>query len=224
MRVLLIEDYAPLQKAVVRGLQEAGYVVDAAADGESGAWLTQSNEYDVIVLDLMLPKLDGWSILEQLRQRGCPSQVLVLTAKDQVRDRVRGLELGADDYLIKPFAFDELLARVAALVRRKYNCKSPLLRVADLEIDRNSRTVRRSGEKLELSARELSLLEYLAVRADRVVTRNEIWEHVYGFASIPGSNVIDVYIGTLRKKVERPGWPRLLHTRRGQGYVLGESA
>ena len=199
MRVLLIEDYAPLQKAVVRGLQEAGYAVDAAADGESGAWLTQSNEYDVIVLDLMLPKLDGWSILEQLRQRGCPSQVLVLTAK-------------------------ELLARVAALVRRKYNCKSPLLRVADLEIDRNSRTVRRSGEKLELSARELSLLEYLAVRADRVVTRNEIWEHVYGFASIPGSNVIDVYIGTLRKKVERPGWPRILHTRRGQGYVLGESA
>jgi DNA-binding response OmpR family regulator len=224
MRVLLIEDYAPLQKAIVRGLREAGYAVDAATDGQEGARFVHTGKYDVIVLDLMLPKMDGWSILELLRQRGSQAHVLVLTAKDHVNDRVRGLNLGADDYLVKPFAFDELLARVAALVRRKYNCKSPILRVGDLEIDRTSRTVQRSGEPIELSARELSLLEFLAVRAGHVVSRNEIWEHTYDFESIPGSNVIDVYIGMLRKKVERPGWPRVLHTRRGHGYVLGELA
>jgi DNA-binding response OmpR family regulator len=182
----------------------------------------ETGVYDVIVLDIMLPKLDGWSLLDQLRQRGIQSHVLVLTAKDQVSDRIRGLNLGADDYLVKPFEFDEFLARVAALVRRKYNCKSPLLRVADLEIDRNTRTVKRFGHKIDLSAREMSLLEFLALRRGKVVTRDDIWKHVYDFSFIPGSNVIDVYIGLLRKKIERDGWPRLIHTRRGHGYVLGE--
>ena len=188
-----------------------------------GSCFTETTEFDVIVLDIMLPKKDGWSILEQLRQRGSQAHVLVLTAKDQLADRIRGLNLGADDYLVKPFAFEELLARVAALVRRKYNSKSPVIRVADLEIDRNTRTVRRSGEKIDLSAKELSLLEFLALRPGRVVSRDEISEHVYDFTSIPGSNVIDVYIRLLRRKLERADWPRLIHTRRGLGYVFGDA-
>ena len=224
MKILLIEDYAPLQKAIVKGLSEAGYAVDAAADGHEGACFTKTSQYDVIVLDLMLPKLDGWSILEQLRRRGDQTHVLILTAKDQVSDRVRGLNLGADDYLVKPFAFEELLARVAALVRRKYDRKSPVLRIADLEIDRSTRVVRRGGDPIELSARESSLLEYLAVRSGTVVPRHDILEHVYDFSSIPASNVVDVYIRLLRRKIEKAGRPRLIHTRRGLGYMLGESA
>jgi DNA-binding response OmpR family regulator len=223
MRILVIEDYLPLQTALVRGLREAGYSVDAASDGREGACYAETGEYDAIVLDIMLPKRDGWTILEQLRDQGKQTHVLVLTAKDQLVDRIRGLNLGADDYLVKPFAFEELLARVAALVRRKYNCKSPVIRVADLEIDRNTRTVHRAGERIDLSARELSLLEFLAMRPGRVVSRDEIWEHVYDFSSIPGSNVIDVYVRLLRRKIERHDWPRLIHTRRGQGYVLGEA-
>src|SRR5262249_44043096 len=143
-----------LQKAIVKGLREAGYLVDVASDGQEGICYTETSSYDVIVLDLMLPKLDGWSVLERLRERGNSAHVLILTAKDQVNDRVRGLNLGADDYLVKPFAFDELLARIGALVRRKYQNKSPVLRVADLEIDRTKRTVQRGGTAIELSARE----------------------------------------------------------------------
>src|SRR5262249_7660722 len=154
----------------------------------------ETGAYDVIVLDIMLPKKDGWTILAQLREQGSQAHVLVLTAKDHVSDQIRGLNLGADDYLVKPFAFEVLLARVAALVRRKYNPKSPVIRVADVEIDRNASTVHRAGQKIDLSAREYSLLEYLAMRSGSVVSRNEIWEHVYDFRSIPGSNVIDVYI------------------------------
>jgi DNA-binding response OmpR family regulator len=224
MRVLVVEDYAPLQKALVRGLRDAGYAVDATGDGQEGASYARFTEYDVIVLDLMLPRRDGWSILDELRQRRNSAQVLILTAKDQVPDRVRGLDLGADDYLVKPFAFDELLARVAALVRRKYDCRMPVVRVADLEIDRNLRTVRRSGQTIDLSPRESSLLEFLAARPGRFVSRDEIRQHVYDFDSIPGSNVIDVYIRSLRRKVERPGLPCLIHTRRGHGYSLGEIA
>jgi DNA-binding response OmpR family regulator len=220
MRVLLIEDYEPLRKSVVRGLREAGYAVDAAADGEEGAWYAKSGDYDVIVLDLMLPKVDGLTILQQLRAAGNPAHVLVLTAKDTLEDRVRGLNLGADDYLVKPFAFEELLARVGALVRRKYQTKSPVVRVADLEIDTAARSVRRAGRAIELTSREYALLEFLARRAGQVVTRTEIWEHLYDFAAEPNSNVIDVYIRLLRKKLEPPDLPPLIHTRRGMGYVL----
>ena len=208
MRILLIEDYLPLQTAIVRGLREAGYSVDAAADGGQGACFAETGDYDVIVLDIMLPKKDGWTVLEQLRERGKQTHVLMLTAKDRLADRIKGFQLGADDYLVKPFAFEELLARVAALIRRKYNCKSPVIRVADLEIDRNTRLVHRAGQRINLSARELSLLEFLALRPGRVVSRDEIWEHVYDFSSIPGSNVINVYIRLLRRKLERTDWPR----------------
>jgi len=224
MRVLVVEDYAPLRKALSKGLREAGFAVDASGDGEEGLWYAESSEYDVIVLDLMLPKIDGFAIIERLRDAGNRTHILILTAKDAVDDRVRGLNLGADDYLVKPFAFDELLARVRALVRRAYDAKSPLIRVADLEIDAAARVVRRAGKQIELTAREYALLEFLALRAGEVVTRTDIWEHVYDFDSSAQSNVVDVYIGYLRKKIERPRLPRLIHTRRGQGYMLGDAS
>jgi len=220
MRALVVEDYAPVRDAVVQGLTENGFAVDSSANGEEGLWFAEQNPYDVIVLDLMLPKLDGIAVLRKLRAGGSRVPVLVLTAKDEVEDRVRGLDSGADDYLVKPFAFAELLARVRALVRRKYTA-SPIIVIADLEIDTTKRSVRRAGEPIALSAREYALLEYLAHRTGELVSRTEIWEHVYDFRSDAQSNVVDVYIGYLRKKLERDDATKLIHTRRGQGYVLG---
>jgi len=183
--------------------------------------LDSEHTYDVVVLDIMLPKLDGLSLLKRLRAQGSSVPVLLLTARDGVDDRVHGLDTGADDYLVKPFAFAELLARVRALVRRRYDTRDPVVRIADLEIDTTKRAVKRNGEVVVLSAREYALLEYLAMRAGQLVTRTEIWEHVYDFHSDAHSNVVDVYIGYLRKKLERDGAAKLIHTRRGQGYVLG---
>ena len=220
MRVLVIEDYLPLRRSITQGLREAGFVVDASGDGEDGLWHARTNDYDVVVLDLMLPRLDGLSLLKRLRQAGSLVHVLILTARDGVEDRVHGFDLGADDYLVKPFAFEELVARVRALVRRKYGAKSPVLRVADLEIDTGARRARRAGRVLDLTAREYALLHYFALRAGRLVTRPEIWEHLYDFASETSSNVVDVYVGYLRRKLEDDGLPRLIHTRRGEGYVL----
>ncbi len=224
MRVLVVEDYRPIRAAVVELLGEHGFAVDAAADGDEGRWLAESNPYDVIVLDLMLPGVDGWTILRELRARGAPAAVLVLTARDAIDDRVRALDGGADDYLVKPFATAELLARVRALVRRRYARTSPVIAVGDLAIDTAQRRVSRAGEAIALSAREYALLEYLAVRAGELVTRTEIWEHVYDFRSEAISNVVDVYVGYLRKKLEHGGRGRLIHTRRGQGYVLEDAA
>jgi DNA-binding response OmpR family regulator len=224
MRVLVVEDFAPLRKSVVQGLREAGYAVDEAADGEAALWHAQSDEHDVIVLDLMLPKVDGFAVLNKLRGRKCPAHVLVLTAKDTQQDKIHGLESGADDYLVKPFHFGELLARVKALIRRKYDAKTTLVRVSDLEIDISKRTVRRGGQTVDLSGREYGLMEYLALNPERVVTRTELWQHAYDFNASPESNVVDVYIKRLRAKIERPDKPRLIHTRRGQGYIFGEIA
>ena len=221
MRVLVVEDYAPLRKALVKGLREAGFAVDVAGDGQEGLWHAQSGEHDLVILDLMLPKMDGLTILERLRTSGSRTHVLILTAKDAVEDRVKGLNLGADDYLVKPFAFEELLARVQALIRRRYDAKDPVVRVEDLEIDTVARVAHRAGGRIELTAREYALLEFLALRAGQVVTRTDIWEHVYEFDSSAQSNVVDVYVGYLRKKIERPGLHKLIHTRRGHGYVLG---
>lgn len=221
MRVLLIEDYEPLRTSVAQGLREAGLAVDTAADGEEGWWYARSGEHDVVVLDLMLPKVDGWTILQRMREQGSKTHVLILTARDALEDRVKGLNLGADDFLVKPFAFDELLARVRALIRRRYDAKNPLIHVGDLELDTNAKMVRRGEEAIELTAREYALLEYLAARAGQLVSRMDIWEHVYDFHSSTQSNVVDVYIGYLRKKIERSGAPQLIHTRRGQGYLLG---
>jgi DNA-binding response OmpR family regulator len=217
MRVLVVEDYAPVRSAVVEGLTENGFAVDSAGDGQEGLWYAEQNPYDAIVLDLMLPKLDGISLLKKLRANGNAVPVLVLTAKDAVDDRVTGLDTGADDYVVKPFAFAELLARVRALVRRRYEHRAPVVHVEDLEIDTTKRIVKRAGEVVTLSAREYALLEYLAMRAGELVTRTEIWEHVYDFHSEAHSNVVDVYIGYLRKKLGA----NLIQTRRGQGYVLG---
>ncbi len=222
MRVLLVEDYAPLRKAVCQGLREAGFAVDSTGDGNEGLWYAQSNDYDAVVLDLMLPGLDGLSVLQRLRAAGRNAHVLILTAKGTVPDRIKGLNLGADDYLAKPFALDELLARVRALVRRRYEAKDPVVRVADLEINTVTRVARRAGERIELTPREYALLEFLAVRAGELVTRTDIWEHLYDFDSSAQSNVVDVYIGYLRRKLELPGLIRLIHTRRGEGFVLGE--
>jgi DNA-binding response OmpR family regulator len=220
MRILLVEDYAPVRESVAQALEEAGFAVDASGDGEEGLWYGQSGEYDVLVLDIVLPKVDGLSILKALRQGGNQTPVLLLTAKDTVADRVIGLDVGADDYLVKPFALEELLARVRALLRRKYETADPVIRVRDLEVDTVGRVVRRGGERIDLTAREYALLEFLAHRVGEVVSRTDIWEHVYDFHSTVESNVVDVYIGYLRKKMEGPDRPRLIHTRRGQGYVL----
>ncbi len=222
MRVLIVEDYAPLRIAVVKGLSDAGYSVDAASNGQDGLWQAKSADYDVIILDLMLPKVDGLTILRELRETKNNAHVLILTAKDAVSDRIDGLNLGADDYLTKPFVFAELFAQVRALVRRKYGEKNPVLCIGDLEIDTRSREVTRGGESLELTPKEYALLEFLALRAGEVVTRSDIWEHVYDFHSESQSNVVDVYISYLRKKIDQAGMPRLIHTRRGHGYVLGD--
>jgi len=220
VRVLVVEDSVPIQKAVAKGLREAGFAVDVSGDGEEGLWYATSNDYDVVVLDLMLPRVDGLTILKRLRSEGRSTHVLILTARDTVQDRVVGLDLGADDYLVKPFAFEELLARVRALARRAYSAKNPQLTVDDLRLETSTRRVWRGDDEIVLTSREYALLEYLAMRAGEAVTRSDIWEHVYEFKSEADSNVVDVYIGYLRKKVERPGRPPLIHTVRGVGYSL----
>ena len=224
MRLLLIEDYKPLQKSVAKGLREAGFAVDVAGDGEQGLWQATGNEYDAIVLDLMLPGMDGLSLLKELRAAGRQTHVLILTARGEVADRVKGLELGADDYLAKPFAFEELLARVRALVRREYKRKTPIISIADLRIDTAAQRVWRGDEEVSLTAREYALLEYLAMREGEVVSRTDVWGHLYDWASTATSNVVDVYIGYLRKKLDRPGEQSLIRTVRGSGYCLGGDA
>jgi len=222
MRLLVVEDYAPLRDSLAKGLRDSGYAVDATGDGVEGRWYADSNAYDAIVLDLMLPGLGGLDLLRGLRAAGSTVPVLVLTAKDSVHDRVTGLDTGADDYLVKPFAFDELLARLRALVRRGYDRADPVIRIADLEIDTRARRVSRAGAIVPLSAREYALLELLAHRANQVVTRGELWDHVYDFAAEPSSNVLDVTVSHLRRKIDDGHAVRLIHTRRGLGYMLAE--
>jgi DNA-binding response OmpR family regulator len=225
MRILVVEDSARLQRSLGTALRRSGYAVDLAGDGEEGLWLAESNDYDAIVLDVMLPKRDGLDVLRTLRARGKPTHVLLLTARDTVADRVTGLSVGADDYLVKPFALEELLARVQALCRRAYGTKQPRLNVADLELDPAARTVRRAGQAIELTAREFQLLEYLTRRAGEVVSRSDIEAHIYDGHVDPMSNVVDSAICMLRKKlaVADDAAP-LIHTRRGHGYVLAAPA
>lgn len=221
MRLLIVEDYKPLRESLEQGLREAGFAVDAAGEGKEALWFAMSNEYDVIILDLMLPGMDGLTILKKLRSEGCQSHVLILTAKDSLEDKITGLGVGADDYLVKPFAFEELLARVRALVRRAYTKKQTQFTLEDLRIDLSSQKVFISEAEIPLTAREYVLLEYLAMRSGEVVSRSDIWEHVYEFNSSAMSNVVDVYIGYLRKKLKREGKPDLIGTIRGRGYMLG---
>jgi DNA-binding response OmpR family regulator len=220
MRILLIEDSERLRRSVSGGLRKAGYAVDAAADGEEGLWAAQANAYDVIILDLMLPRIDGLSVLRRLREAENNTHVLILTARDTVEDRVLGLRSGSDDYLVKPFAFDELLARVEALVRRSHDTKQPVVRVGGLEIDMARRVARRGPKMLDLPPREFALLEYLALRQGQLVTRTQIESHIYDQQAELMSNVVDSAIYSLRKKIDMPGQPSLIQTRRGMGYIL----
>jgi DNA-binding response OmpR family regulator len=222
MRVLVVEDYDLLRDALSQGLVEAGFAVDATGDGAEGLWYAQGQDYDVIILDLMLPRLPGLELLRKLRAINRRTSVLILTARDTTEDRVTGLDAGADDYLVKPFAFAELLARVRALVRRRYEVGHTVVRVGDLEIDTARRSAQRGGRSLDLTAREYAVLELLALRAGQVVSRSDIWQHVYDFNATAESNVVDVFVARLRRQVEQPGLPRLIHTRRGQGYVLAK--
>ncbi len=225
MRLLLVEDSPRLQRSVMTALKRSGYAVDAAEDGEQGLWLAESNRYDVIILDIMLPKMDGLTVLRRLREAGRQDHVLLLTARDTVGDRVDGLRRGADDYLIKPFALEELLARVEALCRRAYGEKDVTLKVGDLHLDTLARQVTRQGQAIDLTAREYSLLEYLVRRRGEVVTRPEIEEHIYDGDVEPMSNVVDSAICVLRRKLATgDAASSLIQTRRGQGYVMEEPA
>ncbi len=220
MRVLLVEDDLQLSGAVARGLREASYAVDLAHDGDRALYLAGVNPYDVVVLDVMLPGKTGLQVARILRDRGSNARILMLTARDAVEDRVAGLDAGADDYLVKPFAFTELMARIRALLRRTEEVQHPVLRVGDLEIDTRSQQVARGGESVRLTHREYALLEYLARNAGRVVGRAEISEHVWDDHYDPFSNLIEVYISRLRNKLDSRSDEPLIHTRRGAGYVL----
>jgi DNA-binding response OmpR family regulator len=220
VRVLLIEDHRPLVRALRQGLEEEGFAVDVAHDGEEGDYKARTAEYDVIILDLMLPKEDGLTLLERWRKGGMTTHVLVLTARDSIEDKVRGLDIGADDYLTKPFELEELFARLRALIRRRHQVKNPILRIHDLEIDTASRTVKRAGQTIRLTPREYSLLEFLAFHPGKVVTRSMIWEHLYDEHDESTSNVVDVYIRYLRNKIDKGFDPPLILTRWGEGYML----
>ena len=221
MRALVVEDDPAIAAFVARGLREAGYAVDTAADGDTGVEAAVGATYDVAVVDVMLPKRDGLSLIEELRRRGVQTPVLILSARRSVDDRVRGLQAGGDDYLTKPFAFAEFLARVQALVRRASRAPEvTALDVSDLHVDLLSRQVTRAGVVLELRPREYALLEYLARHAGQVVSKTMILSHVWDYNFDPQTNVVDVLVSRLRDKIDRPFAKKLLHTVRGVGYVL----
>lgn len=226
MRLLLIEDEEKVSRLIVRGLTSERFAVDVAADGSSGLELARAYTYDLIILDLMLPKLSGTEVLRQVRLNNAHVPVLVLTARDALDDKVTHFELGADDYLTKPFAFAELIVRVKALLRRgaanQVSGRANVLRVADLELDRLTQQVRRASQKIELTAKEYALLEYLMLHAGRVLSRTMIIEHVWDQSFDGATNIVDVYVRHLRSKVDEGHEQRLIRTVRGAGYVISE--
>jgi two-component system, OmpR family, response regulator len=232
MRVLIVEDDSTIADFVAKGLTEAGYAVDIASDGERGLEMASgrnpsgdhSGPYDVAIVDLMLPKLDGLTVIDRMRARAVRTPVLILSAQRTVDDRVRGLQAGGDDYLTKPFAFAELVARVQALIRRATGATEPTrLSVGDLTLDLLTRHTERAGKSLDLRPREFALLEYLMRNPGRVLSKTMILSHVWGYNFNPGTNVVDVLVSRLRDKIDRDFEPKLLHTVRGVGYVLKES-
>ena len=223
MRILVVEDERKVARFIERGLKEERFAVDVAADGEEGLFRAQSNDYDLIVLDVLMPKKDGFQVLRELRAAKCRARIMMLTARDSVEDRVQGLEGGADDYLIKPFAFAEFLARVRALLRRGTEDGPVSLRALDLMMDLKTRKVSRAGKPVTLSAKEFGVLEYLLRHPDEVVTRTQLAEHVWDENFDSFSNVIDVTVYHLREKVDRGFSPALIHTVRGVGYTLKTS-
>ena len=219
MRVLIIEDEEKVAEFIRKGLQQEGYAVDVVRDGEEGAYQGENFDYDAVILDLMLPKLPGLEVLKKIRARHLNLPILILTAKGSVEDKVTGLDRGASDYLVKPFAFAELSARIRALLRRGAQ-ESTILRLADLEMNTATRTATRAGRKIDLKLKEFSLLEFLLRNARRTVTRTMIIEHVWDIHFDSVSNVVDVHINSLRNKIDRGFTPALIHTVRGVGYVL----
>jgi DNA-binding response OmpR family regulator len=222
MRILIVEDSAVLRDSLAQGLREAGYAVDAVADGKRGLIHAQTTDYDVIVLDWMLPELDGLTALSRMREKGVGAAVIMLTAKDTLDDKVLGLTRGADDYLIKPFAFKELLARVQALGRRRHGQRAPVIRVGPLSIDSTTKTVAVRDQPITLAPREYALLEYLALRLGKPVSRPELEEHLYDDRSQVLSNAIDATVYAVRTALQAAGCPPLIQTRRKVGYVLSE--
>jgi two-component system OmpR family response regulator len=218
MRILVVEDQVKMAGLLKRGLEEEGYAIDVASTGANGLWAATENPYDAVVLDLMLPDMSGLEVCRRLRSDGRWMPVLILTARDGVPDRVAGLDAGADDYMVKPFAFSELFARLRALIRRGAGERPSVVAVGDLSLDPASRTVARAGTRVELTAREFALLELLMRRAGEVLTRTRILEHVWDFAYDGDSNVVDVYIRYLREKVDRPFGRHSIETVRGSGY------
>lgn len=224
MKILVAEDYGPLRLSISEALREAGFVVEHTADGAEAAWMLNEHDFAVAILDIMLPKRTGLSLLEEIREKDLDMAVLLITARDAIDDRVAGLDMGADDYLVKPFALEEAMARVRALIRRRFGKRSNVIRVGELEIDTGAKKVSRSGEVIDLTAKEYSLLELLALRTGQVVSRGDVWEQLYDFSFERGnSNVVDVFISNLRKKVDVKGEPSVIQTRRGQGYILRDS-
>ena len=220
MRILLVEDNRRLSDSLRMTLQDDGYAVDVAYDGLEGEELAMIASYDIIILDIMLPQKDGLSVCKALRNQRVNTPVLMLTARDALEDRVSGLDSGADDYLVKPFEVDELRARMRALLRRESGSKSPLLKVADLEMDPATHTVQRAGQPIELTSKEFALLEYLMRHPNRLVTREMIQEHLWGYDHVLGSNVVDVYIRRLRRKIDDDSQVKLIETMRGTGYRI----
>ncbi|MDF1755888.1 MAG: response regulator transcription factor [Verrucomicrobiales bacterium] len=221
MRALIVEDSERLRDVVSTALRKSGYIVDDVGEGDHGWFLLQNNRYDVVLLDIMLPNLDGLSILGRLRESGDETPVLILSAKSQIKDRVLGLDSGADDYLIKPFDLEELIARVKVLSRRNSSSRATVLKVDDLEVNTSAKTVTRSNKPINLSAREFAVLEILIRNVDRVVSRTTFDEQFYEDGVLPMSNVIDVVVCSIRRKIGFGGkLPNLIHTRRGMGYIM----
>jgi two-component system copper resistance phosphate regulon response regulator CusR len=222
MRLLIVEDSAVLRESLQDGLRHAGFAVDAAADGTDGLYLARTHSYDLIVLDIMLPGIDGRRLLRTIRDGKCQTPVLLLTAKDQLQDKVGGLRAGADDYLVKPFAFDELLARIEAIIRRRDGRVDSSVEVGALRLDPVARTVTLAGKPVDLAPREFHLLQYLMIRRGQIVSRTEIEENLYDRNATLMSNVVDTVIYALRKKIALPDQEPMIRTRRGLGYVLEE--
>jgi heavy metal response regulator len=222
MRILIVEDEKSLVDIIKKGLEEEGYAVDVAYNGEDGLFMAENEPSDLIILDIMLPMVDGITILKRIRKAGIRTPVLMLTAKDTIMDKVSGLDSGADDYLTKPFSFEELLARIRALLRRNTVVKTSVIEIGDLIIDMATHETKRGGKEIQLSAKEYVLLEYMALNKDKVLTRTSLTEHIYNENFDLDSNVIDVFINRIRNKIDRGFDTKLIHTVRGAGYVLKE--
>ena len=223
MKILIIEDEKKVAAFIKKGLEEEYYTADIALNGKDGLNLALAGEYDLIVLDVMLPIINGITVTKELRKTKVTTPILLLTVKDSTEDKVEGLDAGADDYLTKPFAFEELLARLRALIRRKSNVENPVLKIADLMIDQKFHKVTRGDEEITLTPKEYSILEYLLLNKNRIVTRTMLMEHVYEYDFDTETNVIDVYINKLRSKIDAGNIMQLIHTVRGIGYVIKES-